>query len=491
MTQHQMREHEARTHETVSHRPKVVVIGAGFGGLFVAKRLADQPVDVLIIDRNNYHTFTPLIYQVATCGLGIEDVVYSVRRIFSDKPNINFLLGEVADIDRTAKQVMVDTREERLAVPYDYLVIAAGTVTNYFGNDALAEQAFGLKTLEDAVALKAHIVKLFEQAEWAHSQAERDALTNIVVVGGGATGLEMAGSLYELSNQVLRREYKRLDGVRMRVIVVELLDTLLQPYPERLRKAARAQLEDIGVEVILGTSVERMEAGRVYLANGTVIPSHTLVWTAGVQASPLAKAVGVELGKGGSLPVKPTLEVKEAQDIYAVGDIAYLEGPDGKPYPQLIPVAQQQAALAAQNILRRVRGEPELLFTYHDKGSMATIGRRRAVAWPYKRVQLTGWIAWLSWLGLHLIELIGFRNRIAVLVNWMWNYLAYDPAARMVLEDGKRRPPRTGANAETPKTGSSRQDAEQDAPDDAAAPVQPKPAQAPAHEVTQWMEPPR
>lgn len=422
------------------HKPKVVVIGAGFGGLFIAKRLANQPVDVLIIDRNNYHTFTPLIYQVATCGLGVEDVVYSVRKIFSDTPNINFLLGEVADIDRTTKQVMVDTREERLAVPYDYLVIAAGTVTNYFGDDALAQQAFGLKTLEDAMALKAHIVKLFEQAEWAKTAEERAALTNIVVVGGGATGLETAGALYELSNHVLRREYKRLDRIHMRVIVVELMDTLLRPYPEKLRKAAKNQLEDIGVEVIMGTRVERMEDGNIYLSNGTVIPSHTLVWTAGIQASPLAKTVGVELARGGSLPVKPTLELQEAPEVYAVGDIAYLEGPDGKPYPQLIPVAQQQAALAAQNILRRIQGEPELLFSYRDKGTMATIGRSRAVAWPFKRLQLTGWIAWVSWLGLHLIELMGFRNRIAVFINWVWNYLAYDPAARMVLEISQRRP---------------------------------------------------
>jgi len=226
-------------------------------------------------------------------------------------------------------------------------------------------------------------------------------------------------------------------GVRMRLILVDMLDTLLPPYREKLRQAAKEQLEDIGVEVILGKSVERMEKGRVYLSDGTVIPSYTLVWTAGVKASPLAQTVGVELAKGGTLPVKPTMELKEAPDIYAIGDIAYLEGLDGKPYPQLIPVAQQQAALVARNLLHRLRGQPEELFIYRDKGIMATIGRSRAVAWPFKRFQLTGWIAWISWLALHLVELLGFRNRFGVFINWVWNYLAYDPVSRMVLENGK------------------------------------------------------
>ena len=270
----------------------------------------------------------------------------------------------------------------------------------------------------------------------------RAALTTLVVVGGGPTGLETAGALYELYKHVLADEYcSPGKDLRGRVILIEMLDHLLDPYPERLQKAAYRQLENLGVEVILGTRVEHVEPDRVVLADGRVIPTYTLIWSAGVKASPLAEMLGVELARGGRVPVRPTMQLLDDDDVYVVGDMAYLEDPDGQPYPMLIPVAKQQGKLAAKNILRQQKGAALETFRYHDRGIMATIGRSRAVAWIYYKIPLTGFIAWLAWLGLHLITLLGFRNRLNVFINWVWNYLTWDrsvppdpgaPAARAV-----------------------------------------------------------
>ncbi len=414
-------------------RPRVIVVGAGFGGLYAAQTLKHKPVDVLLVDRHNFHTFTPLLYQVATAGLEAEEIAYPVRGIFRSNTNIDFLLGEVTAIDRAAKSITVRTDGAVRHENYDYLIVAGGSVTSYFGKPEIGEYAFELKTLDDAVALRNHILRLFEQAAWTQDEDQRRALTTIVVVGGGATGLETIGAIRELYQHVLRKEYTALSP---RIVLVEAIDHLLAAYPARLQQKALEQLKSLGVEVILGDAVAETTPDRIRLANGEFIPTRTLIWSAGVQASPLTKLLDLPLQKGGRVPITDTLTTEGDENVYVVGDMAYLEAPDGKPYPMLIPVAKQQGILAAKNILHRSAGELPQPFHYVDRGIMATIGRRRAVAWIFNRIQLTGYLAWIAWLGLHLISLMGFRNRLNVFVNWVWNYLTYDRAVRIILEPG-------------------------------------------------------
>ncbi|MEQ8677866.1 MAG: NAD(P)/FAD-dependent oxidoreductase [Aggregatilineales bacterium] len=415
-------------------RPRVIIIGAGFGGLYAARTLAKHEIDILLIDRNNFHLFTPLLYQVATCGLDPSEIAYPIRSIFRKNKNVQFLLGEVNAIDREAKQVSINANGKTLNEAYDYLIIAAGSVTNYFNNGALEQNGFGLKTLSDAVRLRNHILKLFERATWTDDPQQKAALTTMVVVGGGPTGLETSGALYELYNNVLKHEFSKEKHMRARVILVEAMDRLLIPYPERLQESALEQLKSLGVEVILGQSVKEAALNHVILSSGDVIRTHTLVWAAGVKGAPFAEMLGVDAQRGGRIAVDEMLLVDGVQDVYAVGDIAYLIAPDGQPYPQVIPVAQQQGTLAAKNILSAIGGESGAKFTYSDRGIMATIGRSRAVAYPYYKVQLTGFLAWITWLFLHLLWLMGFRNRLNVFVNWIWNYLTYDRSVRIILE---------------------------------------------------------
>lgn len=414
-------------------RPRVIIIGAGFGGLYAARTLANQPVDVLLIDRRNFHTFTPLLYQVATCGLDPSEIAYPVRTIFRGVPNVYFMLGEVVGVDYAAQAVEVRTNGLVQREAYDYLIVAAGSVTNYFGMSELQAYSFGLKDLADAVVLRNHLLKQFERAVWSADPAHRDALTTIVIVGGGPTGLETAGALCELYTYVLRKEFRE-PGFTVRVILVEAADRLLAQYPESLQSAAIQQLESLGVEVLLNGVIERVARDGAYLRDGRFIPTHTLVWAAGVKASPICELLDVPLQRAGRIPVRGTLEVAEHEHIYAAGDLVYLEDKQGEPYPMLIPVAKQQGVLAARNILRRLRGEVQQPFAYIDRGLMATIGRRRAVAWLFYRVRLTGFVAWVTWLGAHLIWLMGFRNRFSVFFSWVWNYLTYDRSVRIILE---------------------------------------------------------
>jgi NADH:ubiquinone reductase (H+-translocating) len=418
-----------------TQRPRIIIVGAGFGGLFAARALANKPVEVLLIDRSNFHTFTPLLYQVATCALDPSEIAYPVRTIFRKNRNIRTLLGSVTSIDYANKSIAVEIGGQTRQEPYDYLILATGSVPTYFGQDIFREHALELRTLNDAINLRNHILSLFEQATWEEDTAVREAMTTIVVVGGGPTGLETAGAIYELYNHVLNREYLHRE-LQTRVILVEMQPFLLAPYPDKLRQAALEQLQSLGVEVRLGSPVQTVAKDQITLADGAVIPTHTLVWAAGVKGSPLAEMLGAPLQRGGRLPILPTTEVVDRPAIYAVGDMAYLEDKAGQPYPMLIPVAQQQGELAAQNILAEIGGGEKRPFRYHDRGSMATIGRRRAVAWIYNKVQLRGYIAWLAWLALHLITLLGFRNRLNVFVNWVWNYFTYDRSVRIILEQG-------------------------------------------------------
>ncbi len=418
-------------------RPHVVIIGAGFGGLFAARELAGQDVDVLVIDRNNFHTFTPLLYQVATCALDPSEVAYPVRSIFMRNANIRFLLGEVTNIDTTNRQVTVKANGDAVDEAYDYLLVAAGSTPTYFGNEAFRQHTFELHSLKDAVDLRNHVLRLFERAAWSKDYSERDKLTTIVIVGGGPTGIETAGAIYELYNHVLQHEYRHTH-LRARVILIEMQSSVLTAYPERLQRAAFKQLNSLGVEVMLGHRVDQVAADHIVLDNNVVIPTHTLIWSAGVRASPLGELLGVELTRNGQVSILPTTEICGLDHVYAIGDIAHLENPHGQPYPMLIPVAQQQASLAAQNIMRHIAGQEQQSFAYHDRGTMATIGRNRAVAWIYNRFQLTGWLAWIAWLGLHLVTLLGFRNQIAVFFTWVWNYFTYDRSVRIILEKSDR-----------------------------------------------------
>ncbi|NDJ77352.1 MAG: NAD(P)/FAD-dependent oxidoreductase [Chloroflexi bacterium] len=422
---------------TTTQRPRVIIIGAGFGGLYAARRLAKEDVDVLLVDRQNFHLFSPLLYQVATSGLDPSEIAYPVRGIFRGKDNVRFLMGEVERINPDRKTIDVRTNGETHPEAYDYLIVAAGSQTHYFGMDQVQQHAFGLKTLAEAVSLRNHLLTSFEKAAWSKDDDYRQALTTMVVVGGGPTGLETAGALYELYEHVLRQEYEQqLGDITGRVIMVELQDHLLDPYPAKLQEAARRQLEGLGVEVILGNGVKEAADDHIVLSDGTVIRTHTLVWAAGVKASPLAEMLDVELQRGGRVPVEPTMEVIGRPDIYVVGDMSYLEDKNGSPYPMLIPVAKQQGITAARNIFNRIEDQPEKAFRYRDRGIMATIGRRRAVAWIYYRIQLTGYLAWLAWLFLHLVTLMGFRNRLNVFVNWVWNYFTYDRSVRIILKPG-------------------------------------------------------
>ncbi|MCU0464223.1 MAG: NAD(P)/FAD-dependent oxidoreductase [Anaerolineae bacterium] len=421
---------------TIAPRPKVVIIGAGFGGLNTARALINQPVDVLLIDRNNYHVFTPLLYQVATCGLDPSDIAYPVRGIFRRAKNVHFLLGSVTGIDTAGQVITVKTELGERSEPYDTLVVAAGSVTTYFGSAEIQAASFEIKDLTNAVQLRNHVLKLLERAAWTDNAEERRALTTMVVVGGGPTGLETAGALVELYNGVVKQEYPQVAHLDARVMLVEATDRVLAPFPEKLRDSAVEQLKSLGVEVLLGVRVSGATDSTITLSNGVVVPAHTLVWAAGVEASPLAKALGVETTRGGRIAVNEALHPEGLPNVYVIGDLAYRIDPKtDQPYPQMIPVAIQQAKHTAKDILARLKGQTTPAFTYFDKGIMATIGRSRAVAYPFNRVQLTGWLAWVTWLGLHLIWLMGFRNQVQVFINWLWNYLTYDRSVRIILEN--------------------------------------------------------
>ena len=400
---------------------RVVIIGAGFAGLKAARKLAKKPVSIILVDKNNYHTFTPLLYQVATCGLDPSAVAYPVRSIFRDIPNVHFLLGEVTTINHAGQSVIVQANTGEIHnLNYDYLFVAAGSQTNYFGNPTIEKRSFGLRDLNDALAIRHHVLKLFEKAAWTNDDTERDALMTLVVVGGGATGLETAGALHELYNNVLDKEFDKHNKMQAKVMLLEAGDDLLPAYPDRLRAAAKNQLESLGVEVVTGAFVTEVGADFISLRDGRRIGTYTIVWATGVVASPIAQMLEVDLAGSGRVPVKDTMEVIGRNNIFAAGDIAYLLQPDsGQPYPGLIPVAQQQGKVVANNILHSINNAPLESFRYFDRGIMATIGRRRAVAWVFNRVQLSGFIAWIAWLGLHLLALLGMRNRLQVFLNWV------------------------------------------------------------------------
>ena len=410
-------------------RPHVVIVGAGFGGLAAAKALADADVDVTVVDQRNHHTFQPLLYQVATAGLGVDDICYATRGIFHRQDNARAVQGRLTGLDPDTRVVHLADGEP---LPYDHLVLALGAVTADYGVPGVAEHAFGLKNAEEARAIRSHVLQRFEAADRMTDRAERAAAMTVVVAGGGPTGVEMAGGFAELFHRVLDRDFPDLDLTDARVVLVEGQDRVLGTFSPKLGTKAERTLETMGVEVRTGVNVERVEPGVVMLADGTTIPADTLVWAAGVRIQIVrnAAALGLETGRGGRVVVDEHLRLPDHPEVFVIGDLAAATLDDGSLVPQVAPGAIQGGEHAA----KLIAGETPAPFRYKDKGSMATIGRNAAVVeFPSGRT-VTGFVGWVAWLALHLFMLIGFRNRANVLVNWAWNYLTYDRGSRLIVE---------------------------------------------------------
>jgi NADH dehydrogenase len=406
-----------------------VIIGAGFGGLNAAKRLEQAPVDVTLIDRHNYHTFQPLLYQVATAGLNSADVAYAVRGLFRRQRRVFFRKGDVTGIDWHDQRVLLADEDP---MSFDYLIVAAGSTTNYFGIEGADEFAFPLYTLEDAVRLRNHLLSLYEAAEAVPALVD-DGVLSFVIVGGGPTGVEVAGALAELVDKVLLQDFHDLDVHRTRIMLIEQAPMLLAAFSEHSQRYARKTLEARGVAVRTGLAVKRVSADQIELDTGEVIRSRCLVWAAGVRAQSIAGTLGVTQGRGGRVTVEPDLSIPGRPNAFAIGDVADIDDGTGGRLPQLAQVAIQSGRHSAEQILATIERRPHTVFRYHDKGTMATIGRRAAVAELPRGLKLTGPIAWLAWLALHLVYLLGVRNRVSVFVNWAWNYFTWDRGPRLIL----------------------------------------------------------
>ncbi len=407
----------------------VVIVGAGFGGLRAARALKRAPVNVVLVDRHNYHLFQPLLYQVATAGLEPEQIAKPVRAILRGQRNFEFRMVEVMGVDLAGRRVLTNAGP----VAYAFLILAVGGETNFFGLEGIERHGFGLKDVGEAVAIRNHVLHCFEQAMLEPDPERRRACLTFLVVGGGPTGVEMAGALSELIRLVLVKDYPRLNIKDVRVLLLEATDRLLATMPESLSEAAAATLLRKHVEVRFGASVEDYDGSRVRLRSGEVIPAHTLIWAAGAKAAALAGQLGLATGRQGRVVVEPTLQVPGHPEVYVIGDAAYMEA-DGQPLPMMAPVAVQMADTAAENICRQLHGEPLRPFRYRNPGSLATIGRNAAVA-HIRGIKFTGFPAWVAWLIVHLIQLIGFRNKLFVLLNWAWDYFFYERGARLITRE--------------------------------------------------------
>ncbi|HSL56584.1 MAG TPA: NAD(P)/FAD-dependent oxidoreductase [Acidimicrobiales bacterium] len=435
-------------------RPQVVVIGAGFGGLHAVGGLREADVDVTVVDRENYHTFLPLLYQVATAGLNPADVAHPVRGIFHDQRNVAFRHATVIGADWDDRHLLLDSPDGRRDhLPFDQLIVAAGSAASFFDIPGAAQHSYPLYTLADATALRNHVLGRFEAVDADPALVDSGALT-FVVVGGGPTGVEVAGALAELFAQVLRRDFAAVDVARARVVLVEMAPTLLAPFHEESRWHAFDALRARGVEIRLERAVAEVGAESVRLDSGEVIAAHTLVWAAGVRGNPVAEALGLPVGRGGRIDVGPDLSVPGHPGVWAIGDVANIAAvvrplvalpwargtgtPRAGTLPQLAPVAMQTGAHAAAQVVATLAGRPTEGFAYVDRGTMATIGRRSAVAELPFGIRLSGTLAWFAWLGLHLLFLVGFRNRLSVFLNWAWNYLTWDRGPRLILTPRRR-----------------------------------------------------
>lgn len=419
--------------------PRVVIVGAGFGGLWAARGLANRPVHVTLVDRNNYHTFFPLLYQVAAAELVPTDIAHPVRSIFRRTENVDVLMAEMTGLDLGGRAVHTD--QGRL--DYDYLVLAIGSEPSFFGVPGAEEHAFPLRWMSDAVPLRHHVLTRFEAAVTADPEHRRTLLT-FVVVGGGPTGVEYAGALSELIFGPLLEDFPAIQREDVRIVLVEASGALLGGMPDKLGRYACDRLVRRGVTVRLGTTVEAVHARSVAFSGGETLPTDTVVWTAGIRGDPRAEEWGLPVGRGGRVPVTPQLHLEGHPEVFVIGDLAYLEDDGGTPLPQVAQVAIQQGRRVAANLRARLSGKPIQPFVYRDPGMLAVIGRNAAVAHVFG-FAFRGVTAWLLWLGIHISWLIGFRNRALVLLNWGWNYVRYRRAIRLIL------PTATVPRAESPE----------------------------------------
>ncbi len=411
-------------------RPHIVIIGGGFGGIYAARYLAKLPVDITVIDRENYHLFQPLLYQVATAALSAGDIASPIRSILRRFKNVRVVMGEVTDIDQNSKRVML---KEGGDYHYDFLIVAAGATGTYFGHDEWAKYAPGLKSIEDALDIRRRILSAYETAErMAEGSQARDAFLTFVCIGGGPTGVEMAGAIREIASQTLKGDFRSIDPTHAKVILIQSGDRILPDYPKDLSDSALKQLKGMNIEVRLGKRVTDINEHGVQVGDD-FIPAKTVVWGAGVQASPLAKTLGAELDKGGRVLVNADCSVPNHPDVFVIGDLAHYEHGVKGQLPGIAPVAIQQGVYLAKRIkqlLEDPKAQP-IPFVYDDRGMLATIGRNSAVGIA-KGVHVKGFIAWLMWLLIHIYFLIGFENRLLVIMTWAYSYLSYNRSARLI-----------------------------------------------------------
>ena len=421
----------------MNSKPHVIIIGAGFGGLEAAKKLACKDVRVTVIDRTNYHLFQPLLYQVATAALSPADIAAPVRAILSKCRNVEVILAEVQSVDVETKKV----KTVDLEMDYDYLIIATGARHSYFGHNEWEKLAPGLKSLEDAIELRRRILLAFEYAEKTPDEAARRAAMNFVIIGGGPTGVEMAGAIAEISRYTMARDFRHINPSEARVILIEGEPRLLAAYPPDLSESARKQLADLGVEVRTSTRATNLTDAGVQIGD-EFIPCRVKIWAAGNNASFVGKTLGVPSDRAGRVIVNDDLTIPGRPEVQVIGDLANFPHQTGQPLPGISPVAMQQGRHAARNVLAMIQGRKPQRFRYWDKGTMATIGRNKAVA-DLKFVHLSGLPAWLAWLFVHIVFLVGFRNRLLVLVQWAWAYLTFDKGARLITRNfqAEQRPP--------------------------------------------------
>jgi NADH:ubiquinone reductase (H+-translocating) len=410
--------------------PQVIIIGGGFAGLDAARRLRNVACEVTIVDRHNHHVFQPLLYQVATAGLSPGDIASPIRWILRKQQRLRVLLANVEHIDSRARQVKLDGGD---TLPYDYLIVAAGATHSYFGHDEWAGAAPGLKTLDDALAIRRRLLLAFEEAEREHNPVYQRRLLTFVLIGGGPTGVELAGALGEIARQALRSEFDAVDPAIARIILIEAGPSILPSFPDALRESARRALVRLGIDVRVGKAVTKVEEGAVWIGDER-IEAHTILWAAGVAAAPLAGDLGPGLDRAGRVIVEPDLSVPGHPGVFVAGDLASFTHQTGKPLPGVAQVAKQEGTHAAANVARLIAGQPTTAFRYRDPGNMATIGRNAAIA-DFGFLQVSGYLGWLLWLFIHIAFLIGFRNRLSVMMQWAAAYLTYQRSVRLITRN--------------------------------------------------------
>ncbi len=412
-------------------RPRIVIVGGGFGGLEAAKSLARQPVEITVVDRKNYHTFQPLLYQVATAGISAPEIGAPIREILQKHHNVEVLLGEVLDFDIAQRKVHLHGCD----LDYDYLIVASGATHTYFGHDDWERFAPGLKTIDDALEIRRRILLAYELAERDAALTGKQRPLSFVVVGAGPTGVELAGTLAEIARKSLGESFRHIDPANTRVLLVEAGPSILSTYPEDLRQSAVRQLEHLGVQVRRNAMVSHVRAGQVHIGD-EVLPAEVVLWAAGVAASPLGRALGAPLDRDGRVLVNDDLSIPGHSEVFVIGDLAGMKDEQSRPLPGVAPVAMQQGKWVGRQIAADLAGKARRPFHYFDKGSLATIGRAAAIA-QFGKVHLSGFIAWLTWLFVHILFLVGFRNRVLVMIQWAWSYLTFERGARLITGESR------------------------------------------------------